>query len=138
MLNEISHFLTRTLIPILGILALTGCQVTRWTQVQIASDPAPAVVTIVETGNTVAMAPGLYEIPAKFMCFEPKRLVWTFSFRRLDRLDDQVRVELSDWYNTREDAKHQKNPPRIYGLLKPIPSLAPMSAERNSSMGVAP
>ncbi len=119
--SGVTKYVKWLVLPFLTITTVSGCHVTRWTQVQIASDPAPAVVTIEETGNTVAVAPGLYEIPAKFMYLEPRHLFWTFTFRRTDSTDDRVRVELSEWYKTRDDAKHQPNPPRVYGVLKPIP-----------------
>lgn len=96
---------------------LTGCAYQLWTQVKVSSDPSPSVVTIRETGRTIATAPGIYEFSEWFWPFESIERQYTFVFRKPGRTNDEVPVRLRDWKWSRESALSISDPVYVYGIL---------------------
>jgi hypothetical protein len=108
-------------LALVATAGLAGCAVTRWQAVQATADPAPAYITIAETGATYGPAPGRIIIRERFGPLEPRDRTYTFRFRK-DQLEDRVSVRLRDWLGSLQAANQEVAPIKVMGMLKPLAS----------------
>ena len=105
---------------VVATIGLGGCAVTRWQAVQVTADPAPAYVTIIETGASYGPAPDRIIIRERFGWLEPRDRSFTFRFRKAEQLEDRVPVRLRDWLTSLQAAEMETAPIKVMGFLKPV------------------